>query len=421
MKCLLKQVKIVDPNASKNLQVQDVLIQDGIIIAIENNIEPPVEAQILNSNNLLISPGFTDLFAHFNDPGFEQKETLVTGAAAATAGGYTRVATIPNTQPVLQNKAQVEYVINAAHLLPVYLHPLGAISKNIAGEDLAEMIEMHQAGAVAFTDGTEALQNAGLMLKALQYVKAFSGTIIQLPIEKSIARYGAMNEGVVSTRLGIPGIPAIAEELILQRDIELLRYTGSKLHVSGVSTSKALQLIASAKNEGLLITCSVTPYHLYYCDEDVQNYNTHFKVNPPLRLATDRDALKQAVLSGLIDAIATHHLPQDIDSKICEFEYAKNGIIGLQTAFAMVNTALPELSETSLAQLFSIEPRKILNLPSHSIEVGNVAELTLYSKSGNTILTKQNNKSRSMNAPFMNQSLEGFVWGTINKGIIHKN
>ncbi len=303
-----------------------------------------------------------DPFSHFCDPGYEYKETLESGAAAAAAGGYTQVFVLPNTRPVADSKSQIEYIGRQSTGLPVRIHPLGAITKGIEGKDLAEMYDMKNSGAIAFSDGTSPVQSPGLFVKALQYIKAFNGVLIQVPVDKSIGSGGLMNESIISTQLGLPGIPALAEEIMIKRDIDLLRYTGSHLHLTGISTANSLELVKTAKAEGLNLTCSVTPYHLFFCEEDLQTYDTNLKVNPPLRSRLDMMALREGVLNGTVDCIASHHLPQDWDNKTCEFEYAKNGMIGLETAFSVVNHLLPELSDNALVKLFSLNARNIFNL-----------------------------------------------------------
>lgn len=414
MKILLKQVKIADSNSPHNGSVNDILIVDGIIQQIASNI---IDAdEIIESHGLIVSPGWVDIFSHFCDPGFEYKETLESGANAAVAGGFTNVFVLPNTNPVVHNKTQVEYIVQKSKTLPATVHPICAVTKLCEGNELAEMYDMQNSGAVAFTDGTNPVQSSGLMLKALQYVKAFDGVIIQVPIDTAIGKYGLMNEGIVSTRLGLPGIPAMAEELIVARDIKLSRYADSKLHFTGVSSAKSLEYINRAKEGGLKVTCSVTPYHLFFCDEDLQEYDTNLKVNPPLRSRADMMALREAVKNGLVDCIASHHIPQDWDNKTCEFEYAKNGMNSLQTSYAAVQTVIPELSANQIAALFSANARKIFNLPLASIKEGTTADITMFKENENIILMKENNKSKSANTPFFDKPLNGKVIGTFNKG-----
>lgn len=416
MKILLKQVTIADPLSPFNGSVKDILISSGIIQKIDSAIEADgIDATV---TGVTVSPGWVDIFSHFCDPGLEYRETLESGAAAAAAGGFTQVFVLPNTNPAVQNKSQVEYIVQKSKALPVTVHPLGAVTKGLEGKDLAEMYDMQNSGAAAFTDGILPVQSPGLMLKALQYVKAFNGVVIQVPMDKSIGQHGLMSEGIVSTRLGLPGIPAIAEELIIQRDIELLKYSGSKLHITGVSTAKGLLLIQKAKEEGLAITCSVAPYQLYFCDEDLQEYDTNLKVSPPLRTRADMMALREAVANGLVDCIASHHIPQNWDSKTCEFEYAKNGMLGLQTAYAVLNTVVPGLTSNRVAELLSQNARNIFNLPLATINEGATAELTLFAPGEKWALSKGDIKSKSHNTPFIGVELTGKVAGIITKGVI---
>ncbi len=420
MKILLRKVLVADVNSSFDNSVKDILIDEGRIVSIKDNITESADT-IIEEPGLTVSPGWVDAFSHFCDPGFEFKETIETGAAAAASGGFTHVFVLPNTQPLVQSKSQVEYIVQKSRSLPVNMHPLGAVTKNIEGKDLAEMYDMHASGAIAFSDGLYPVQTPGLFLKALQYVKAFDGVLIQMPIDKTIGTHGLVNEGVISTQLGLPGIPAIAEEIMIKRDIELVRYTNSKLHLTGVSTEKSIELIEAAKAEGLMISCSVTPYHLFFCDEDLQDYDTNLKVNPPLRSKADMLALRKAVINGSIDCIASHHMPQNWDNKTCEFEYAKNGMIGLETSFATVNHILPELSTKQLIQLFSENARHIFQLAPATIAEGKTAEITLFDRNKASLLTKETIKSRSSNSPFINKELRGKVIGIINKGQLFLN
>ncbi len=420
MNILLKKVLIADSISSHYNTVKDIFIQDGSIHSIGEDITRAADT-IIDGTHLIASPGWIDVFADFADPGFEHKETLATGAAAAVAGGFTRVFVLPNTQPVTASKTGVEYIVQKSTALPVHIHPLGAVTRLCEGKELAEMYDMQNSGAIAFSDGLSPVQSSGILVKALQYVKAFGGVLVQVPVDKSIGAQGLMNEGIISTQLGLPGMPAIGEELIIQRDIELLRYTGSRLHITGISTANSIALIKKAKEDGLDITCSVTPYHLLFCDEDVQTYDTNLKVNPPLRTAADRTALQQAVTDGLVDCVATHHLPQHWDDKTCEFEYARPGMTGLQTAFVTVQTALPELSNERLVNIFSANARRIFGLPGATIEEGEKAELTVFTHGGKTILSAENNKSKSLNTPLLNRELTGTVVAVVNKGNLFRN
>jgi dihydroorotase len=362
-----------------------------------------------------------DPFTHFCDPGYEHRETLATGAAAAQAGGFTTVFVVPNTQPVIDNKSQVNYIVQQNHQLPIHVLPIGALSKKIEGKDLAEMIDMHQSGAVASSDGLYPVQSTLLFLKALQYVKTFDGVVIQMPIDKSLGSLGLMNEGITSTQLGLPGIPAIAEELMIARDIELLKYTNSKLHITGVSTAKGIALIEAGKKAGLALTCSVTPYHLYFNETDLNTYDTLLKVYPPLRTKADQAALLAAVENGVVDCISSHHQPQDWDGKTIEFEYAKAGIASIETSYATINQLLPQLNDEKIANLFSNNARQIFNLPSKSIQEGQSVELTFFNRQEVITKSKSYSKSKSANSPFWDKALKGKVIGTFSKGHLHLN
>ena len=420
MTILLRQVKIADTKSPFNGLVKDILLQDHQIISISDKYKGEAD-QTIELKNAFVSPGFVDPFVHFCDPGMEHRETLHSGAEAAQQGGFTTVFVIPNTKPVIDTKSQVTYIKQHSQDLPIHILPIGALSKKLEGKDLAEMIDMHSNGAVAFSDGLYPVQSTLLFLKALQYVKAFEGVVIQMPIDKSLGSLGLMNEGLLSTRLGLPGIPSIAEELIIHRDIELLKYTGSKLHITGVSTAKGIALIATAKKEGLQITCSVTPYHLFFTEEDLNNYDTLLKVFPPLRTKEDQKALIAAIENGTVDCISTHHMPQDWDGKTIEFENAKAGIASIETSFAAVKQTIPSLSEARLSELFSSNARNIFGLNNCSIQEGAEAELTIFSTKESTNISKESSKSKSANSPFWDITLTGKVLGTYVKGRLSIN
>jgi dihydroorotase len=417
MKLLIKQARIVDPASPHHGQVADLLIENGILTTLSKKITVKPDQEI-DIPGIHVSPGWVDCFAHFADPGYEHKETLETGAAAAAAGGFTDVMIIPNTAPALHNKASIEYILHKARTLGVNIHPIGAVTRNTEGKELAEMYDMKSNGAIAFSDGTNCIQSAGLLIKALQYIKAIDGVLIQIPDDKSINPQGLINEGILSTQLGLPGKPAIAEELIVQRDIALNSYAESKLHLTAISTAGSVAQLVAAKNQMSGVSCSVTPYHLFFCEEDLNDYNTNLKVNPPLRTKHDREALRQAVRSGVVDCMATHHLPHEKDSKVIEFEYAQSGMIGLETAFAVLRTSVAELTIEQIVTLMSINPRKIFGLPTATITEGQCACLTFFDPTAAWTVTPETLRSRSINSPFMGRTLQGKVLGIYNKNAL---
>jgi dihydroorotase len=416
MTVLIKQARIIDPSSPHNETTQDILVESGIIKNIGNQLDTD-EGETFTGNGVHVSPGWVDIFANFADPGYEFRETLESGSRAAAAGGFTDVFLIPNTRPVTDNKSQVEYLSRKSGSLAANIHPIGAVSKNTDGKDLAEMYDMRNSGAIAFSDGINPVQSAGLLLKALQYVKAFDGVIIQIPDDKSIGANGLVHEGIASTRLGLAGKPMMAEELLVARDIKLARYAESKLHFTGITSPRSLDYIRRAKDAGLPVTCSVTPYHLFFTDEDLKDYDTNLKVYPPLRSAAEQKVLLNAVADGTIDCIATHHMPQDYDSKVLEFEYAKNGMTGLETCYPVLKTILPEVSEKRWVELMCVNPRRIFGLPQPVINKNEKACLTLFSPSGKTNIGAGGFYSRSGNTPFAGKELKGEVYGTVQDKI----
>jgi dihydroorotase len=418
MKVLIKHANIICSSSAHHGQVKDILLHNGIIEKIADQISEKVD-QIIEHPGLHVSIGWMDLFAHFNDPGMEHKETLESGARAAAAGGFTDVLILPNTAPGISSKSVVEYIRQKAATLPVNILPIGSLTKNNEGKALTEMYDMFASGAVAFSDGTESVQSPGLLLKALQYVLPIEACIIQVPDDKSVSAHGLMNEGIVSTQLGLPGKPAIAEELMIARDIELLKYSKSRLHITGVSTRRGIELIKAAKEEGWQLTCSVTPAHLLFCDEDLQGYDSNLKLNPPLRTRADRDALREAFEKGTIDAIASHHLPQHWDDKTCEFEYARHGSTSLETVFAVARLYQQNIGD--LIHLMTVAPRNIVGMPVPTIEEGANACLTLFSPDEAVVFDEKNTRSISRNNAFAGQQLKGKVVGIINKQQISIN
>ncbi|MBW7912378.1 MAG: dihydroorotase [Taibaiella sp.] len=429
MQLHIRQAKVSDPDSEFHNKVVDIIIKDGIIskvsVSVKKTGETTIEAdgkKVYASGKgiLYVSPGWVDILADYSEPGHEHKETIKTGLAAAAKGGFTDVFLAPNTEPVVSTKSIIEFILKKASGNVVSLHPLGAMSQNTEGKSLAEMMDMQAHGAIAFTDGWKPVQNAGLMLKALEYIKAFNGTMIQIPEDASIATTGLMHEGITSTRLGMSGIPAEAETIIINRDLQLLRYTGSRLHFTGVSTAAGVDMIRKAKREKLNVTCSVTPYHLALTDESLSGYSSMYKVSPPLRSEKDRQALIKGLNDGTIDCITSHHRPQDWDAKEKEFEYALPGMNIQELAFNVTLQALGEKADLArLTEVFSTRAREIFNMPQAIIAKGSVAKLTIFTTVGS--YTPTNMASLSKNNPFMGQELPGKVAGIINNNNYHIN
>ncbi|HMX36556.1 MAG TPA: dihydroorotase [Ferruginibacter sp.] len=418
MKLLIKQAQVIAPSSPLNGKKQDILIENGKITRIADSVTGQVD-QVISEEGICVSPGWMDIFADFADPGQEYRETIETGARAAAAGGFTDVMLIPNTSPVTDTKAQADYLVQKGKQTPVNIHPIAAITRKTEGKDLAEMYDMHQAGAIAFGDGINPVQRAGLLLKALQYVKTIDGTVIQLPDDSSIGANGLMNEGIVSTRMGLPGKPIVAEELMVARDIKLARYTESRLHFTGISSPKSLEYIKRGKEGGIQISCSITPYQAFFCDEDLAGYNTHLKLNPPLRTRNDMLAIRQALLDGSVDCIASHHLPQHWDGKACEFEYARYGMISLETMFAVVTTI--GLDPQTFVQMQAVNARRLFGLPVPEIAEGADACLTIFAPAAAFTPDEKNIRSKSKNSPFTGMPLKGKVIGIVNKAQVHLN
>lgn len=402
---LIKNIQVADTTSAHNGKTVDILIEKGQVTQIGASLKATAK-QTIEGKGKYIAPGWISLMTDFAEPGYEHKETIESGLNAAANGGFSQTIVVPNTQPALSTKSSVSFVQQRAQGHKVRLHVMGAISQQLEGKNLAEMMEMYHAGAVAFTDGWKPLQHSGLMQKALEYVKAFDGTVVQIPVMAELSD-GLMNEGPNSVKLGMPGIPVIAETLLVNRDIELARYTGSKLHLSGVSTAESLSLIKKAKKEGVAVTCSVTPYHLLFTDDQLAEYDSLYKVNPPLRSEKDRKALVKALEDGTIDAIATHHKPQDWDAKVKEFEYTQSGMATLESCWPMLRKAAPNVSPERWATLLSQNIAQIFGLEVPSVTEGAIADFTLFDYTTEWTLTPENKSSLAYNTPLLHQTLTG--------------
>lgn len=422
MEILIRSALIVDTGSPYNNQVKDILISNGKIKKIGSRLQNTTKAKEIKEDNLHVSIGWFDLHTFLADPGFEQKETIESGCKAAAAGGFTNICCMPNTQPIIQTKAQVEYVLGKSANQIVNVHPLGAMTHNTEGHDLADMYDLHKAGAVAFTDGVKPSPTAGVVERALLYVKAFEGLIMVHSEDKSISKNGIMHEGIVSTKLGLPGAPALAEEIAVNRDLFVLEYTESKLHLLNISLKRSVDLVRAAKKKRLNVTASVNAYNLLLDTSAVGEYNTDCKVNPPLRLKEDIAALAKGISDGTIDTISSAHQPQEEDCKKLEFDKADFGMIGLETCFAVANTVLKgSIPLEKIIQLLAHNPRTILGMEVPKIEEGAAADITIFDPTKKWTFTEGDIKSKSKNSPFIGTEFTGKVTGIVHKGKVHLN
>lgn len=427
MSILLRSAHIIHAESAFNGLTRDVLIENGLIRQIADRIDAPEHTQVIELPNLHLSAGWVDMRVSTGDPGFEQKEDLTSACRAAVAGGFTDIAILPNTRPVVDSKDTLGYVRRMAEGQPVAVHPIAAITKGAKGEDFTDMIDLHHAGAVAFSDGDHPLQNADLLLKTLQYLRPLGGLLMNRPEETGLTRFGQMHEGVQSTLLGMKGMPAMAEELMVARDLRLLAYvlgdteaiqkepnTVPMLHFSCLSTAKSVELIRQAKEHGLPVSCDVAAHQLVFDDTALAGFDTFLKVNPPFRSRADVEALWAGLADGTIDAIVSDHSPQDDESKQVEFDHAEFGMTGLETVFGALMSHNPGLPLGQLIAALTTGPRRVLRLPTSTLAEGEPATFTLFDPSGTW--TFDRSVSKSKNSPFLGQTLTGRVLGTIRGG-----
>lgn len=414
MNLLIKHVQIVDPLGSYQGQLLDIFINKGIIQSIQANLNIE-NVPIFDAKGAYASPGWMDIGVQACDPGLEHREDLRSAARAAAAGGFTAIAVQPNTDPVIDSKSQVLYIKKNTQGSIVDFYPIGAISNRCEGKDITEMLDMYEAGALAFSDGKKPVQHSGLMLRALQYAIPFNGIIIHQALDKAIAADGQMHEGIVSTMLGMKGIPNLAEELMVQRDLQLLAYAGGRLHLANVSTAGAVARIREAKAMGLNVTASVSALHLLFEDTAIAEFDANFKVMPPLRSASDREALIQGLQDDTIDFIASNHTPIDTEGKNLEFPYANFGAIGLETAFATAWMALKDsMPLVQLIEKLAISPRKIFGIALPVIEPEHTANMTIFDPAQTWDFTERHIRSKSKNSPLLGKKLNGRVLAIIN-------
>lgn len=413
MTILIREAHIISPGSSYHRKKMDVLVEGGMILQIKKNIPVRSNYKVIEEEGICVSPGWMDLQAVSGDPGFEYKEDLDSLISAAAAGGFTAVCVHNNNQPALQNKAQIEYILNKTRNKIVDIYPLGTITMDAKGKDLAEMYDMKQSGALAFSDHKHPIKDAGMVMRALQYSENVGSFIITHCNDVSISGTGQMNEGEVSTSLGLKGIPALAEELMIERNLSILSYAGGRLHIPTISTKGSLDLIRKAKNSGLKVSCGVAAANLLLDDSNLREFDTNYKLDPPLRTKKDVQAMRNGVESGVIDVIVSDHQPQDPESKELEFDLADTGIINLQTAFSCALEAMKEKNLDVIVEALSLRPRQIMGLPILTIEEGMDVNLTLFNPGAQTEFTTRTNRSRSENSPFFSESLQGKVVGII--------
>ncbi|MFV8375451.1 dihydroorotase [Flavobacterium sp. LB1P71] len=412
MKLIIREAKIIDSKSPFHNKTVDILIVDGFIKKIGKSLPNLEKADEIKLDNLHVSQGWFDSSVSLGEPGYEDRETISNGLDVAAKSGFTAIALQPNSFPIIDNQSQVNFVVNKAHGFATQLFPIGALTKQSEGKDMAELYDMKKAGAIAFGDYGKSLNNANLLKIALQYVQDFDGLVIAFAQDENIKGNGVANEGIVSTRLGLKGIPNLAEELQIARNLFLLEYTGGKLHIPTISTKKSVQLIKEAKANGLNVTCSVAVHNLVLTDEKLEEFDTRFKISPPLRTETDRKALLKGIKDGTIDMITSDHNPIDIEHKKMEFDTSKNGTIGLESTFGTLMTVLP--LETVIEKLTSGKSR--FGIDIQTINEGSKANITLFNPEPKSIFTKSSILSKSKNSAFLGTEIKGKVHGILNQG-----
>ena len=419
---VLKNGTIIDPHHKKTIH-GDVWIKNGTIAGV-GGFKAPKSSETVDCSGKVITHGFCDLHVHFREPGREDKETLQTGSLAAMAGGFTRVCVMPNTNPPLDSPESINFIREKADDCPIHIHPIGAVTKSQDGNDLTEMGLMYQEGAVAFSDDGLPIQDGAMMRIALEYATLMDVPIINHAEDVCLRAEGVMHEGRISTHLGLPGNPDLAESAMVHRDLELAEFTGARLHVPHVSSAKAVHHIREMKQKNKNVTAEVTPHHLFFNDDALTSFNTHLKVAPPIRTEEDRRALIQAVREGTIDCIATDHAPHTIEDKETTFDLASFGMIGLESCFGAVYKVLVDQEGLQLEEVIALltaKPRAIMGFDPDLFTLGRAAEINVIDADKEWTFEREHVRSRSINSPFYGEPLKGKVELTISCGMIFSN
>jgi dihydroorotase len=418
MNLLIKGGRLIDPSQGIDDNM-DILIADGVVLELGSGLTAPDGTQTIDASGLIVTPGLIDMHVHLRDPGLEYKEDIITGSRAAAAGGFTSVACMPNTSPVIDSKAITSYILcKSRSEALVNVFPIGAITKGGKGESLSEMGELKEAGCVAVSDDGKPVESAELMRRALEYAKGIGITVISHSEELSLVGEGVMNEGFVATELGLKGIPWAAEDVAVAREVYLAEFTGAPVHIAHISTVGSARIIRNAKARGVKVTCETAPHYFTLTDEALRGYNTNAKMNPPLRSAADVAAMKAGLADGTIDAIATDHAPHHPDEKDVEFNLALNGIVGLETSLPLSLRLVEEgcLDLKGLVSLMSCNPAKILGLERGTLKPGAVADVTIIDPQKKWQVSAEKLESKSKNTPFLGWKMKGAAAYTIVKG-----
>ena len=422
MKILIKSALIIDPQSKYHQKKMDILVKDGKIQKIKKSIKIDNKSKITEykQKNLHVSPGWFDIHVNFCEPGYEEKETILTGSNAAIKGGFTGVMLMPNTKPYIDNKGILEFIKNISKKNIIDIHVAGNITKKCEGNDIVEMYDMYKSGCKAFTDDKNSLNRNDVMKIAMLYSKDADFLIMNYACDTSLAK-GHMNEGEISTRLGLKGIPSVAEEIMVDRDLNLCKYTNSKLHLSYISTKESINKIKKAKSLGLKVSSDVAIHNLFLTEDLIKNFDTRYKVSPPLRTKVDNSSLINGLKNDVIDIISSDHTPINEEYKKTEFDNAESGIIGLESAFGLLGKhVLHKIGISKLIEKISINPRKILNIEEVIIEEGKKANMTLFDPEIDWVFNEKDIKSKSKNTPFIGEKLKGKALAVINNGELEK-